>query len=180
MEKTVYLDNNATTMVAPEVFEAMKPFFVNLYGNPSSMHAFGGAVGAHIKKAREQVAALLGATPGEIVFTGGGSEGDNLAIRGAAEVLGERKNHLVTTRVEHPAVRTTCRLMQQNDGYRLTEVPVDKDGALDMEAFEKALTPDTAVVSVMWANNETGVVFPIERIAQMTRARGIVLHVDAV
>ncbi|RME28334.1 MAG: cysteine desulfurase NifS [Deltaproteobacteria bacterium] len=175
----VYLDNNATTMVAPEVFEAMKPFFSEMYGNPSSMHHFGGQVAEHVQRAREQVARLLGAKAEEIIFTAGGSEGDNLAIKGVLEALGGEKRHIVTTRVEHPAVRVTCRWLRDH-GFRLTEIPVDRDGTLDMDALEKALTPDTAIVSVMWANNETGVIFPIEQIANMVNSRGILFHTDAV
>ncbi|HUU00888.1 MAG TPA: cysteine desulfurase NifS [Myxococcota bacterium] len=175
----VYLDNNATTMVAPEVVEAMRPFWSDMYGNPSSIHEFGGQVGRHIAKAREQVAALLGARPDEIVFTGCGSEGDNLAIRGTIEALAGRKRHLITTRVEHPAVRVTFQLLDKQ-GYRLTEIPVNRDGALDLDKLDAAITPDTAIVSVMWANNETGVIFPIEEIAQMVKAKGAVFHTDAV
>ena len=175
----VYLDNNATTQVAPEVLEAMKPFFVEMYGNPSSMHQFGGQVAEYIHHAREQVARLVGASAGEIIFTAGGSEGDNLAIKGVLEAMGGEKRHIVTTRVEHPAVRVTCRWLREH-GFRLTEVPVDRDGSLDLEALEKSLTPDTAIVSVMWANNETGVVFPIAEIARMVKSRGIIFHTDAV
>jgi len=175
----VYLDNNATTAVAPEVFHAMRPFLADFYGNPSSMHFFGGQVKKYVTRAREQVAELLGAHPDEIIFTAGGSEGDNLAIKGAAEALAGQKNHIVTSRVEHPAVRETCRVLGKR-GWRLTEIGVDRDGQLDMGALEEALTPDTALVSIMWANNETGVLFPIEKIAEMTRARGIIFHTDAV
>jgi len=176
---TVYLDNNATTMVAPEVVEAMRPFWSELYGNPSSMHGFGGGVKRYVDQAREHVAALLGASPAEIVFTAGGSESDNAAIRGALEAADPSKRHIVTTRVEHPAVGGVFHHLQKK-GYRVTELPVDSDGSLDMGAMAAALTPDTALVSVMWANNETGVVFPIEQVAEMARARGIVIHTDAV
>jgi cysteine desulfurase len=175
----VYLDNNATTMTAPEVVEGMVPFLAQDYGNPSSMHTFGGRIGKHVDAARRQVAALLGATPGEIVFTSGGSESDNLAIRGTLEALGGNKRHIVTTRVEHPAVRETCRHLHKH-GYRLTELGVDNDGTLDLDELREAITPDTALVSIMWANNETGVVFPLEEIAQIVKSRGAVLHTDAV
>ena len=177
--KNVYLDNNATTAVAPEVFEAMTPFLTELYGNPSSMHAFGGQVGRHVQQAREQVAALLGASPSEIVFTSCGSEADNMALRGTLEALGGRKRHIVTTRVEHPAIRSTGHFLQKQ-GFRLTEVGVDRDGTLDLEEYERAITPDTAIVSVMWANNETGVIFDIEKLAQIAKAKGAVFHTDAV
>jgi len=176
--KTVYLDNNATTRVAPEVLEAMLPYFSDKYGNPSSMHSFGGQVGKDVRKARERMAALLGASPDEIIFTSCGSESDNAAIRSALSSYPEKK-HIVTSRVEHPAVRALCaHLVTQ--GYRVTEIPVDGEGRLDMEAYRKALTPDTAIVSLMWANNETGVIFPIEKAATLARERGILFHTDAV
>ncbi len=178
-ERLVYLDNNATTAVAPEVFEAMQPFFTQHYGNPSSMHTFGGKVGRYVDSARQQVAELLGASPAEVVFTAGGSEGDNLALRGTLEALAGSKRHIVTTRVEHPAVRGPCHHLQKL-GYRLTELSVDKDGALNLDELAEAITADTAIVSVMWANNETGVLFPIEQIAQIVKARGVVFHTDAV
>lgn len=174
-----YLDNNATTMTAPEVVEAMRPFWSELYGNPSSIHMFGGQVNKDIERARERVAKLLGASPEEIVFTAGGSEGDNMAIRGTLEALGPDKRHIITSRVEHPAVRSLFYHLEKR-GYRISEVPVDSTGALDMGFLEKALTSDTALVSIMWANNETGVVFPIEKIAELTASRGVVFHTDAV
>ncbi len=179
MSKHVYLDNNATTAIAPEVFEAMTPFLTEHYGNPSSMHAFGGKVGHHVQHAREQVASVLNASPSEIVITSCGSEADNMAIRGTLEALAGRKRHIVTTRVEHPAVRSTCHHLQKQ-GYSLTEVGVDRDGTLDLNEFEKAITPDTALVSVMWANNETGVIFDIEKLAQIVKSKGVVFHTDAV
>ncbi len=177
--KNIYLDNNATTAVAPEVLEAMMPFLSDLYGNPSSMHHFGGQVGKHLEKAREQVAKLLGATADEIVFTSGGSEGDNLAIRGYLEAMGGEKRHIITSRVEHPAVRGVYQYLGKN-GYKVTEIPVDRDGALDLDFLENSITLDTAMVSIMWANNETGVIFPIERISQMCKAHGVLFHTDAV
>ena len=175
----VYLDNNATSMTAPEVVEAMGPYWTEIYGNPSSIHNFGGQVGKHVRRAREQVAALLGARPDEIVFTGGGSESDNLAIRGTVEALAGRKRHIVTSRVEHPAVRGVFHYLEKQ-GYHLTEVPVDRDGALDLDYLERSITPDTAIVSIMWANNETGVIFPVAKIAEMVKAKGAVFHTDAV
>ncbi|MFZ2447527.1 MAG: cysteine desulfurase NifS [Syntrophobacteraceae bacterium] len=176
--KTIYLDNNATTQVAPEVLDAMLPFFHERYGNPSSMHSFGGQVMKEVRKARERVAALLGASPDEIIFTSCGTESDNAAIRAALSSNPE-KRHIVTSRVEHPAVRALCAHLA-GQGYRVSELPVDGDGRLDMELYRKALTPDTAIVSLMWANNETGVIFPIEKAAEMARARGILFHTDAV
>jgi len=176
--KTVYLDNNATTQVAPEVLEAMLPYFHDLYGNPSSMHSFGGQVARKIREAREQVAALICATPDEIIFTSCGTESDNAAIRSALATYPE-KRHIVTSRVEHPAVKSLCTNLA-GQGYRITELPVDKNGILDMEQFVGSLTPDTAVVSLMWANNETGVIFPVEKAAELARERGIPFHTDAV
>ena len=176
--KTIYLDNNATTMVAPEVFEALQPYLSKLYGNPSSMHTFGGQVARKVREAREQVASLIGATPEEIIFTSCGTESDNAAIRSALEAYPERR-HIVISRVEHPAVRALCAHLTRH-GCRVTEVPVDAEGRLDMQQYAKSLTPDTAVVSLMWANNETGVIFPVERAAEMARERGILFHTDAV
>ncbi len=176
--KTVYMDNNATTQVAPEVLETMLPYFHELYGNPSSMHSFGGQVMKQVRRAREQVAALLGASPDEIIFTSCGSESDNAAIRSALASYPDKK-HIVTSRVEHPAVRALCAHLAAQ-GCRVTEVPVDGEGRLDMEQYRRALTPDTAIVSLMWANNETGVIFPIEKAAEMARERGILFHTDAV
>ncbi|MGD0100991.1 MAG: aminotransferase class V-fold PLP-dependent enzyme [Acidobacteriota bacterium] len=176
--KPVYLDNNATTQVAPEVLETMLPYFHELYGNPSSMHSFGGQVMKEVRKAREQVAALLGASPDEIIFTSCGSESDNAAIRSALASYPD-KRHIVTSRVEHPAVRALCAHLA-TQGYRVTELPVDGEGRLDMEQYRRALGPDTAIVSLMWANNETGVLFPVDRIAEICRSRGVLYHCDAV
>ncbi|MHC1744189.1 MAG: cysteine desulfurase NifS [Syntrophobacteraceae bacterium] len=176
--KTIYLDNNATTQVAPEVLEAMLPYFGTFYGNPSSMHFFGGQVAREIRKAREQVAGLLGASPEEIVFTSCGTESDNAAIR-AALLAQPDKRHIVTSRVEHPAVRALCADLRPR-GYRVTELPVDAEGRLDLDQYKESLTPDTAIVSLMWANNETGVIFPVEQAAELAKARGILFHTDAV
>lgn len=177
-QRVVYLDNNATSQVAPEVVGAMLPFFGNHYGNPSSMHAFGGAVAAHLEKARGQVAELLGARAEEVVFTSCGTESDNTAIHAALRSNPERR-HLVTTRVEHPAVLNYCQELARR-GYEVTFLPVDHQGNLDLNRVEDAIRDDTAVVSVMWANNETGVVFPVERIAEMAKAKGALFHTDAV
>lgn len=175
---TIYLDNNATTQVAPEVLEAMLPYYHDLYGNPSSAYMFGGQVGRKIQEAREQVAALLGAMPEEIVFTSCGSESDNTAIMSALSTE-TGKAHIVTSRVEHPAVKVLCTHLS-NQGYRVTEIPVNREGQLDMDRYKESLTRDTAIVSLLWANNETGVIFPVEEAAQMARDRGIVFHTDAV
>ena len=176
--RVVYLDNNATTAVAPEVLDAMLPFLKDRYGNSSSMYSFGGNVAHDIARARERIADLLGADPGEIIFTGCGTESDSTAIRSALE-CNPNKRHIVTTCVEHPAVRSLCKWLK-GKGYRVTEISVDKEGMLNLAEVEAALTPDTAVVSVMYANNETGVVFPVERVAEMCRQRGIPFHTDAI
>ncbi len=176
--KVIYADNNATTQVAPEVLEEMVPYFHDLYGNPSSMHSFGGQVAGELKEARERVARLIGATPDEILFTSCGTESDNTAIR-AAIASHPDKQHVVTTRVEHPAVKNLCEHLGGH-GYRVTFLPVDRQGRLDLEQLLKALSSDTAIVSIMWANNETGVLFPVDEIAQLVRERGIVFHTDAV
>ncbi len=176
--KTIYLDNNATTRVAPEVLAEMQPYFHELYGNPSSAHTFGGQVGRKIREARERAALLLGVAPGEILFTSCGSESDNAAIRSALQ-LNPDKRHIVTSRVEHPAIKSFCDHLAQN-GYRITEIPVDKDGNLDMAVYEKNLTPDTAIATIMWGNNETGVIFPVEEAAALAKERGILFHSDGV
>jgi cysteine desulfurase len=176
--KTIYLDNNATTQVAPEVLEVMLPYLSQFYGNPSSMHTFGGQVGRKIREAREQVAGLIGATPDEIIFTSCGTESDNAAIHSALQTYPDRR-HIVTSRVEHPAIRSLASFLT-TQGYRVTEIPVDSLGRLDMERYKKSLTPDTAIVSLMWANNETGVLFPVEEAAALASERGILFHTDAV
>ena len=174
----IYVDNNATTRVDPAVLEAMMPYYTDYYGNPSSMHAFGGSVATPVNKAREQVAALINASPEEIVFTSCGTESDSTAIRAAIESNPDRK-HIVTSRVEHPAVKNLYETLSKK-GYRVTFVPVDNQGRLDLDYLYENLSNDTAVVSLMWANNETGVIFPIEEISQKIKDRGIVFHTDAV
>ncbi|MEI8120928.1 MAG: cysteine desulfurase NifS [bacterium] len=176
--KTVYLDNNATSSVAPEVIEVMLPYFRDQWGNPSSMHFFGGQVKKPLDKAREQVAALIHADPSEIIFTSCGTESDNAAIRGGAEAAGPKFN-VVTTRVEHPAVLGPCRYLGER-GRRLHEIGVDSSGQLDLVQLGEALRDGPALVSIMWANNETGVIFPIDEIARMVKAAGGVFHTDAV
>jgi len=176
--KTVYLDNNATTQVAPEVLEVMLPYFSQLYGNPSSMHSFGGQVGRTIRQAREQVASLIGATADEIIFTSCGTESDNAAIRSALHAYPD-KRHIVTSRVEHPAIRSLVSHLG-GQGYRVTEIPVDNLGRFDMDRYRVSLTPDTAIVSLMWANNETGVLFPVEEAAEIAKSKGVLFHTDAV
>jgi len=176
--KEIYLDNNATTKVDEVVFEEMRPYFCELYGNPSSMHFFGGQVQSKVTEARARVAELLGAAPEEIIFTACGTESDNAAIRSALEVFPERR-HIITSRVEHPAVLTQCRNLTQK-GYRVTEIGVDGAGRLDMEELKAAVDTDTAIVSLMWANNETGVIFPVEEAAAIAKSKGALFHSDAV
>ncbi len=179
MSKTVYFDNNATTQVAPEVREAMMPFFGELYGNPSSMHAFGGQVAAHVTKAREQVAAFLNCEPDEVLFTSCATESDNTALRGTADWYGKDLK-VITTAVEHPAVlQPTRRLKAQ--GHETVELPVDGVGQIDLERLRAELKgAKRALVSAMWANNETGTVFPIREIAEIAKEYGAVVHTDAV
>lgn len=177
--KNVYFDNNATSRVAPEVTEAMLPFFNDLWGNPSSMHDFGGKVMKHMAKAREQVAALINADPSEIVFTSCGTESNNMAVVGAAEASGSRTK-IITSRVEHLAVLGPCRHLKEM-GYETAEIRVDSLGRLDVDQLKRELDWDgPKLVSLMWANNETGVIFPIDEIAPMIKERGAILHTDGV
>ncbi len=176
--KTVYVDNNATTQAAPEVVDAMLPFFTERYGNASSMHSFGGGLIVDIRRARARVADLIGARPDEILFTSGGTESDATAIHAALQ-SNPGKRHIVTTRVEHPAIKNLFEQYGQN-GYRVTVVPVDGQGRLDQETLLKSLDDDTAIVSIMWANNETGVINPMDDLAREIRSRGILFHTDAV
>ena len=180
-EQVIYMDNNATTRVAPEVLDAMMPYLRDYYGNPSSMHTFGGQVGRAVARAREQVADLLGAAPEEIVFTSCGTESDSTAILSALQTYPE-KNHVVTTRVEHPAVKNLCENLELFTGrkYNTTRLHVNSDGTLDVQRFRDRLTDETVIASAMWANNETGVLFPVEEMARITRERGILFHTDAV
>jgi cysteine desulfurase len=174
----IYVDNNATTQVAPEVLEEMLPYFNEYYGNPSSMHTFGGMVEHKIVEARERLAGLLGASPDEIIFTSCGTESDSTAIR-AAILSNPDKKHILTSRVEHPAVKNLFEYLSKN-GYRVTFVPVDRKGRLDLDYLYNNLSEDTAIVSIMWANNESGVIFPIEEIGGVLKEKGIVFHTDAV
>ncbi len=176
--KTIYLDNNATAMVAPEVVEAMMPYFTTYYGNASSMHTFGGQVGEKIAVAREQVAELLGASADEVVFTSCGTESDATAFCAATESQPE-KRHVITTKVEHAAILSLGQQLEAK-GYDVTWLNVDKKGQIDLDELASAMRNDTALVSIMYANNETGTIFPIPRIAEMVKERGILLHVDAV
>ncbi len=176
--RVIYLDNNATTAIAPEVLEEMSPYLRDLYGNPSSMHTFGGQVRRRIEEARARVAALIGAEADEIVFTSCGTESDNTAIMSAVETYPYRR-HVITTRVEHPAVLNFSKHLARK-AFRVTFLPVDRLGRLDKEAFSEALDDDTAIVSIMYANNETGVIFPIQEIGELLRERKTQFHTDAV
>ncbi|HBM17595.1 MAG TPA: cysteine desulfurase NifS [Lentisphaeria bacterium] len=176
--KIVYVDNNATTAVDPEVFEAMKPFLTQFYGNPSSIHYFGGQVAAHIAKGREQIASLLGAEPSEITFTSCGTESDSSAILSALNTCPTRRK-IVTSKVEHPAVLNLCKQLR-NKGYIVSEAPVDKLGRIDLNIIKELIDTDTALVSIMWANNETGNIYPVEKIAEIAHEKGAIFHTDAV
>ena len=178
LTNVIYFDNNATTAVAPEVLEAMLPAFGPLYGNPSSMHSFGGQMGRWLNTAREQVGQLIGASPEEVIFTSCGSESDNAAWYSATETQPE-KRHVITTKVEHSAVLAYAHYLEDK-GYEVTWLGVDDKGQIDLEELERSIRPDTALVSMMYANNETGTVFPIDKVAQIVKSHGVQLHVDAV
>lgn len=177
-KKIYYFDNNATTRVAPEVVEAMLPFLTEQYGNPSSAYQFGKFAGEQVRAAREKVAALVNADPREVIFTSCGTESNNSAIHSAL-VTNAGKRHVLTTAVEHSANIKFCEFLEKR-GFEVTFLPVESDGTIDVHLLEKSIRPDTAIVSVMWANNETGVVFPIEEIAAICRSKGVLFHTDAV
>ncbi len=181
MTNIIYMDNNATTRVAPEVVDVMMPYFSEQYGNPSSMHNFGGKVMSAVSEARDKIAALLGADADEIVFTSCGTESDSTALLSALKSNPD-KRHIVTTRVEHPAIKNLAENLRSLTGhkYRVTQLSVASDGTLDLDEYEKALDDETAIVSIMWANNETGVIFPIEKMCKMAKDRDILFHTDAV
>src|SRR5215510_10516591 len=176
----IYLDNNATTRVAPEVLDAMKPYLGELFGNPSSAHALGREMERAVERSREQVASLIGASDtSEIVFTSCGSESDNWAIRGVLASQPEKK-HIITTQVEHEAVRNVCRRLE-TEGYEVTWLGVDRNGELDLDELRSAVRPDTALVSIMLANNETGVLFPMNEIGRIVHENSeAAFHVDGV
>jgi len=174
----IYLDHNATTPVLPEVFEAMRPYFCEEWGNPSSTYRFGSKLKAVMETARGQVAELIGARPPEIIFTSCATESNNAAIQAALKA-NPAKKHIVTSAVEHSSVLNYCMALEK-EGYRVTYLPVDREGLLKLADLENAITDETAVVSLMWANNETGVLFPVKEIAEICRARGVLYHCDAV
>lgn len=175
----IYMDNNATTAVRPEVLEAMLPYYREQFGNPSSVHWAGRMVSGAIEKAREQVAALLNCAPAEVIFISCGTEGDNHALKGTADALKSKGKHIITTAVEHPAVLETCEALEK-DGFRVTYLPVDQDGMLDLTELEAAISEETILISVMWANNETGTIFPIDTIGEIARRHKVRFHTDAV
>lgn len=177
-KKIIYMDNNATTRVYEEVLEVMLPFFKDKYFNPSSMYSAAGVIHKEVEKARAQVADFLGCDPIEVCFVSCGSEGDNMAIKGTIEAY-PNKNHIITTKVEHPAVIETCKSLKRL-GYRITLLDVDNDGNIDLDELRSTINENTAIVSIMYANNETGVIFPIKEIGEIVKSAGSVLHVDAV
>jgi len=178
MNDIIYVDNNATTAVAPEVFEAMTPFLTDLYGNPSSPHPFGGQVAKHVAHARNQLAGLLGCSADEVIFTSCGSESDNTAILSALETQRGRRK-VVTTCVEHAAVLQLCRVLQQR-GVRVEYLPVDRYGRINLDMARSVIDEDTAIVSCMWANNEIGNIYPVRELAEIAHAKGALFHTDAV
>jgi len=175
----IYLDYNATTPVDPVVVEAMLPYLSTHFGNPSSSHSYGYVAHHAVDSARAQVARLLGCTPMEITFTGGGSESDNLAVRGIALAYQQRGNHIITQVTEHPGVLNTCRALEQLHGFRVTYLPVDRSGRVSTESVEAAIDDKTVLISIMHANNETGTLQPIAEIARVARKHGVLLHTDA-
>jgi len=177
-EQIIYLDNNATTQLDPAVIEEMLPFLTDYYGNPSSGYTFGRQVRCAIDLARERVAALLGCEPGEIVFTSCGTESNNAAVNSALQ-LDPNRRHVVTSAVEHSATRRHCEMIAKGGGS-VTVVGVNAEGNLDLDELERAITAQTAIVTVMWANNETGVLFPVEKIAEIARRKRVLFHTDAI
>jgi len=178
MRTPIYLDYNATTPVDPAVVDAMEPYLRDHFGNPSSDHAYGYRTRSAVQTAREQLAALLGAAPEEVIFTGSGSEANNLAIKGVAYALRERGKHIITSAVEHPAIAEPLRFLEQQ-GYRVTTLPVDTDGRIDPAQVAAAITAQTILVTIMHANNEVGTIQPIRAIADVAHARGVLVHTDA-
>ncbi|MGQ9674759.1 MAG: cysteine desulfurase NifS [Chloroflexota bacterium] len=178
--RTVYLDHSATTAVHPKVVEAMLPYFTEKYGNPSSIYALGREARQAIDRARENVAEAIGAKPDEIIFTSGGTESDNLAIKGVAFASRSRGNHIITSQIEHHAVLHTCEYLEKQFGFRVTYLPVDRDGLVDPTEVERAITDQTVLITIMHANNEVGTIEPIAEIGQIAKAHNVPLHTDAV
>lgn len=180
MKKMIYLDNAATTKTAPEVVEAMLPYFSEYYGNPSSIYELAGASKKAITEGREKIADVLGAKSNEIYFTAGGSEADNWALKAAFEAYKDKGNHIITTKIEHHAILHTCEYLEKERGAKITYLDVDENGVVDLEQLQKEITPQTILISVMFANNEIGTIQPIKEIGQIAREHGILFHTDAV
>src|SRR6201998_1708912 len=175
----IYMDNHATTPMDPRVLEAMLPYFMEKFGNAASRnHPFGWTAEEAVENAREQIAKLIGATTKEIIFTSGATESDNLAIKGVAEMYREKGNHIITAVTEHKAVLDTCKRLEKY-GYRVTYLPVQKDGLIDLEDLKRAMDDKTILVTIMWANNEIGVLQPVAEIGKLCRERGVIFHTDA-
>ena len=179
MSELIYLDNAATTAVKPEVFEAMKPYFMENYSNPSSVYSFAGKAKKAVEDAREQIASVLNAKSSEIYFTGGGSEADNWALKATAEACKEKGRHIITSQIEHHAVLHTCDWLEKN-GYEVTYLDVDENGLVSPEELEKAIRPDTILISIMFANNEIGTIEPVKEIGAVAKKHGVLFHTDAV
>jgi cysteine desulfurase len=180
MKLPIYMDNHATTPMDPRVFETMRPYFTEVFGNAASRnHAFGWQAEEAVENARKQVADLVGANVKEIVFTSGATESDNLAIKGVAEMYAEKGNHIITAATEHKAILDTCKRLEKN-GYRVTYLPVQANGLIDLDMLREAITPKTILVSIMYANNEIGVIQPVAEIGKIARERGVLFHSDAV
>lgn len=176
--KPIYLDYNATTPILPEVAAAMQPFLSEFFGNPSSTHWYGVQTKKAVEKARKQVADLLGCQPDEVIFTSGGSESNNYAIKGVAHSLRNRGNHIITSSIEHPAVIEVCNYLEQN-GFKVTYLPVNSDGIVDLDSLAKSISSQTILITIMHANNEVGTIQPIAEIAEIAHMHDILLHSDA-
>lgn len=179
MKKTIYLDNAATTKVAPEVVEAMLPYFTECYGNPSSIYSLGSEAKDKITRSREKIAQTIGAKTGEIYFTAGGSEADNWALKATAEAYGSKGKHIITSKIEHHAILHTCEYLEKM-GYEITYLDVDENGIIDFKELKDAIRPDTILISIMFANNEIGTIQPIKEIGELAHEKGILFHTDAV
>jgi cysteine desulfurase len=180
MNRTIYMDNHATTPMDPRVFEAMRPYFMEKFGNAASRnHRYGWEAEEAVERARQQIADLIGASPKEIIFTSGATESDNLAIKGVAEMYAEKGNHIITAATEHKAVLDTTKRLEKR-GYRITYLPVGRDGLIDLDRLREAITDKTILISIMYANNEIGVIQPIREIGRIARERGVLFHTDAV